>query len=136
MNSEFMPSSFSKNRRDPRPARVHPADCIENRDTDCTNLVQIQESVPPRETIPSIQIEHSVNKRNRATSRLLWNVLLRRIGLSIAIEASDVGCKKSISRNSRARVIKTHIGMCVVACKENVHISTLLRLCTRSCHTT
>src|SRR5204863_475394 len=35
----------------------------------------------------------------------------RRIRLSIAIEVSDVGCKKSTSRNSRARVIQKPLGL-------------------------
>ena len=67
INSEFMPPSFYKNLNDLRPAIVHSAGYIENRDTDCTNLVQIQESVPSRETIPSISIAHSASKRNWAT---------------------------------------------------------------------
>src|SRR5437764_2806120 len=104
-----MPLSFYKNRNDLRPAMVHSSGYIENQDTDCTNLVQIQESVPSRETIPSISITHSVSKRNWATYRLPANGLLPRIGLSIAVEVSVVVRKKSTSRNSRARVIRKRL---------------------------
>src|SRR2546430_17530895 len=106
MNSEFMPPSFYKNRNNLRPAIVHSAGYIENRDTDCTNLIQIQESVPSREKIPSISIAHSVSKRNWATYLFPANGLLPRIGLSIAVFFLIVGCTTSTSSLSRPRVFR------------------------------
>src|SRR5207244_54240 len=61
------------------------------------------------ETIRSISIEHSVCKRNWATYRLPANVLLPRIGLSIAVEVSVVVCKKATSRNSGAPDIRQRL---------------------------